>query len=446
MTKRFFIVSFLLSYTAAAMAQGLTGTWNGTIEMNTIPLKIVFHFKDKGSTMDSPSQGASGIPIDVTYHGKDSVSLTCQPVNVSYNGKLHDGVIKGAFKQNGHNLRLDLVKGNIKYKRPQEPRPPLPYYGEEVTFKNPHDGTEIAGTLTLPKNYNEKTPVVIMVSGSGIQNRDEEIAHHKPFFVISDYLARHGIGALRYDDRSAGLSKGDASKATTETFAQDAEAAVKYIKEKQHFNNVGILGHSEGGTIGIMLGKKNIVKFVVSLAGPAIQGKDLLVKQSQTLLNRQKAPEVIITKYGRVLNKVYSMRIDGEQFNDPDAKIAEISTALNTSIPPFMQTRIKDIMKSWTPWIDFFIKYDPANDIKDIKVPVLAMYGELDTQVSSQENMLAMTQNLPENPLSQVRSFPELNHLFQHCKTGSIFEYGDIEETISPEILQKIATWIKSVK
>ena len=140
------------------------------------------------------------------------------------------------------------------------------------------------------------------------------------------------------------------------------------------------------------------------------------------------------------------MRIDGEQFNDPDAKIAEISTALNTSIPPFMQTRIKDIMKSWTPWIDFFIKYDPANDIKDIKVPVLAMYGELDTQVSSQENMLAMTQNLPENPLSQVRSFPELNHLFQHCKTGSIFEYGDIEETISPEILQKIATWIKSVK
>ena len=447
MTKTIFnTLLIILCCSAGSFAQDIKGTWNGRIKINNLSLPTVFHIREKGSTMDSPNQNAANIPIEVSYPHPDSVIISISPIQATYNGRLRNGKLTGTYKQGHHSLPLELVKGDIVIKRPQEPRPPLPYYGQNVTFRNPHDGTELAGTLTLPENYTDKTPVVVLVSGSGIQNRDEEIAHHKPFYVISDYLARHGIGALRYDDRSAGMSKGDASNATTETFAQDAEAAVEYLKKTYPFRNIGIIGHSEGGTIGIMLGKKKTVRWVVSLAGPALQGKQILVRQHKDLLATQKAPEVIIAKYGRIVNKIYEMRINGEQFADPDAKIAEISAALNTSVPQFMHKSLKDIMKGWTPWLDFFIKYDPTADIQSLGIPILALYGEKDTQVNAQENLFSMTQNLQENPLSQVRSFPGLNHLFQHCETGSIFEYGDIEETISPEILQKIATWIKSVK
>ncbi len=444
--RRFFFTTLLATITVAVIAQKPTGTWNGKIEVAGTPITILFHFKDKGSTMDSPNQGAFGLPVEIIYSSTDSINVNIKDISASYCGHINNNQIKGIFRQQGHNITLNLNKGNIVIKRPQEPKSPLPYFGKNITFKNPHDGADLAGTLTLPQNYNNKTPIVVMVTGSGLQNRDEEIADHKPFFVISDYLARHGIGALRYDDRSAGLSTGNALNATTETFTQDAEAAVNYIKKVQKFQNVGILGHSEGGLIGIKLGAKGIIKFVVSLAGPVQQGNLVLINQAFTLLNDQNAPDYIVSKYTRALNQIYNQRIKGEKFEDPEKKLQEISKTLNTTIPTYMHKDLITVMTSWTPWLDYYIKYNPINDVKNIKVPILALYGERDTQVQSKDNMFIMTQNLPENPLSQVRSYPELNHLFQHAKTGTVLEYGNIEETIAPEILDKITTWIKSIK
>ncbi len=446
MKKKHIITCLLAVLAATVWAQVPQGTWHGSIEVAGTPINLIFHFKDKESTMDSPNQGARNIPIDITYSDKDSISISIKSINATYSGHIKAKVISGEFRQAGKKMRLDLTQGNLTVKRPQEPKSPLPYYGEEITFKNPHDGTELSGTLTLPKNYTNTTPVVIMVTGSGLQNRDEEIVGHKPFFVISDYLARHGIGALRYDDRSAGLSKGDATNATTETFTQDAEAAVNYMKKVQKFKNVGILGHSEGGLIGIILGAKDVVRYVVTLAAPAQQGNQVLLNQAYTLLNSQKAPDHITSKYTRALNSIYNMRMKGEQFADPEKTLSDISKKLNTTIPKFMHRDLVKVMKSWTPWLDYIIRYNPVNDIQNIKVPILALYGEKDTQVLHKDNSFIMTQNLPENPLSQVRTYPGLNHLFQHAQTGSPLEYGNIEETISPEILEKITTWIKSIK
>jgi len=446
MIKKQILIYFFAAFASTVWAQVPQGTWHGSIEVAGTPIKIIFHFKDKGSTMDSPNQGARNIPVDITYSSTDSISVNIKSINAIYSGHIDDKQIKGKFRQAGKEMRLDLTQGNISIKRPQEPKSPLPYHGKNVTFKNPHDGTELAGTLTLPQKYTNNTPVVIMITGSGLQNRDEEIAGHKPFFVISDYLARHGIGALRYDDRSTGLSKGNATNATTETFTQDAEAAVNYMKRVQKFKNVGILGHSEGGLIGIILGAKGIVKYVVSLAAPAQQGNQVLLNQAYTLLNSQKAPDYIVSKYTRALNSIYNMRMKGEQFADPEKKLSEISQSLNTSIPEFMHKDLIKVMKGWTPWLDHYIQLDPVTYIQNIKVPVLALYGEKDTQVLHKDNTFIMTQNLQENPLSQVRTYPGLNHLFQHAQTGSPLEYGNIEETISPEILEKITTWIKSIK
>ncbi|MBO6172992.1 MAG: alpha/beta hydrolase [Bacteroidales bacterium] len=410
--KRVLTIFTALALSAAGLfAQGISGVWNGELNLGTTKLAIVFHFEDGKCTMDSPDQGAFDIPADVEFISADSVGVSQKDMDAKYHGRLSDGKIKGRFSQRGLSLPLDLVPGNRVLSRPQTPAGPFPYKTEEVTFTN--GVATLSGTLTFPEGWNgrKKVPVAIMVSGSGLQNRNEELFGHKPFLVIADYLARRGIATLRYDDRGAGASKGDAANATTEDFMEDAIAGLNMLKDTRKFNKIGVIGHSEGGEIAFMLASRKQVDFLVSLAGPGVQGDSILLLQNINALR----------KAG------YPMTPTKEQIRE-------------------------SIKAQKNPWLDFFIDYDPLVDIREIRVPALILNGEKDTQVEAAVNVPTIEKNLPRgrkgnyvSKKTKVKVYPDLNHLFQHCFTGQAEEYKLIEETISEEVLSDIAAWIRKL-
>lgn len=407
--NRFLAICVVFALTLPTVAaQDIKGVWKGELDITTTKLTIVFHINGDNCTMDSPDQGAKDIPVEVDFVSSDSVSVSNKQLDMVFSGKLQDGKIEGRFKQRGLSLPLILTPSEEVRYRPQTPKAPFPYRTEDVSFTN--GDVNLSGTLVYPKGWNgkKKVPVAIMVTGSGIQNRDEELFGHKPFLVIADYLARRGIATLRYDDRGAGSSTGDASKATTEDFMEDALAGIEFLQSKGKFGKVGVIGHSEGGEIAFMLGASKKVDFLVSLAGPGVQGDSILVLQNINALR----------KAG------YNMSVTKEQ--------------------------VRNAVKSKNnPWLNYFIDYDPVLDIKEILCPALILNGDKDTQVESAVNIPSIEENLPRNRRGRfasrhtvIKVYPGLNHLFQHCLTGQSEEYNDIEETISPEVLEDIAIWI----
>ena len=375
-------------------------------------LTIVLHLEQADgyvkASLDSPDQSAYGIPAIKEFLSDDSVDVKVETIGATYRAKLKEDKLDGSFSQMGMKIPLEMTKGVQEIKRPQEPKPPFPYETEEVTFKNEKDSTTLAGTLTWPVGYdkNQKPVVVLMVSGSGQQNRDEEIFKHKPFLVIADYLARQGIATLRYDDRATGKSVGgEVTNATTADFMRDAAAGIDYLRNRRTFGKVGILGHSEGGSIAFMLGARKKVDFIVSLAGPGVKGDTLLAAQSNRILLLSGQPA--------------NMTV--EKYRQQDA--------------------VQQI-----PWIQWFNDYDPSDDIRKTRCPFFALNGDRDCQVISSLNLTAIKQLLPQSKRNLVKEYPGLNHLFQHCTTGLPTEYGQTEETISPEVLQDIAQWIQSLR
>ena len=390
----------------------LEGSWSGKLKVGAMSLTLVLHLEEADgyvkASLDSPDQGAKGISAYKEYLSEDSVAVKVESIGATYRAKLKDGKMDGTFSQMGMKIPLVLTKGVPEVKRPQEPKQPYPYDTEEVTFKNEADGATLSGTLTWPvgydKNLKKKKPVVLLfVSGSGQQNRDEELMNHKPFLVIADYLARNGIATLRYDDRATGKSVGgDVKNATSEDFARDAAAGIEFLRSKKTFSKVGILGHSEGRTIAFMLGGQQKVDFIVSLAGPTVKGDTLLAAQSNRILSLSGMPaNMTVEKYRQ--------------------------TATSAKIP----------------WLDWFNDYDPSDNIRKTRCPVFALNGDRDCQVISSLCLPALKVLLPSSKKHLIKEYPELNHLFQHCNTGLPDEYGQIEETISPEVLSDIAGWIK---
>ena len=389
----------------------LEGSWSGKLKVGAMSLTLVLHLEEADgyvkASLDSPDQGAKGISAYKEYLSDDSVAVKVESIGATYRAKLKDGKLDGTFSQMGMKIPLVLTKGVPEVKRPQEPKAPYPYETEEVTFKNEADGATLAGTLTWPvgydKNTKKKPMVLLFVSGSGQQNRDEELMNHKPFLVIADYLARNGIATLRYDDRATGKSVGgDVKNATSEDFARDAAAGIEFLRSKKAFSKVGILGHSEGGTIAFILGGQKKVDFIVSLAGPTVKGDTLLAAQSNRLLSLSGMPaNMTVEKYRQ--------------------------TATSAKIP----------------WLDWFNDYDPSDNIRKTRCPVFALNGDRDCQVISSLCLPALKVLLPSSKKHLIKEYPELNHLFQHCNTGLPDEYGQIEETISPEVLSDIAGWIK---
>ena len=404
------ILSFclLLSLAGAFAQKPIEGDWMGKLNLGPQSLTIVLHVNCNAQgevkcTLDSPDQGVKGIAVETDYCSSDSISVSIASLALSYQGKLKGDEIVGTFTQ-GQPFPLTLKRGEEKLNRPQNPVAPYPYKTEEVAFKNVADGATLVGTLSYPVGYKKgKTPVVLMVTGSGQENRDEEIFDHKPFLVIADYLARHGVATLRYDDRGFGKSTGgDVEHATTLDFMRDAASGVDFLRTSKQFGKVGILGHSEGGSIAFMLGAKGKVDFIISMAGIGVKGDTALTAQANKILELT----------GQ------SMRYSTHQY------------------------RMNAIIKR-SPWLNFFIDYDPSADISKTLCPVMAINGSRDIQVISSLNLVGIKAHLKPNPKNIIKEYPSLNHLFQHCKTGNVLEYRMIEETISPEVLEDIVRFIK---
>lgn len=404
------ILSFclFLSWAGAFAQKPIEGDWMGKLNLGPQSLTIVLHVNCNAQgevecILDSPDQGAKGIAVETDYCSSDSISVSLASLALSFQGKLKGDEIVGTFTQ-GLSFSLILKRGEEKLNRPQNPVAPYPYKTEEVAFKNVADGATLVGTLSYPIGYKKgQTPVVLMVTGSGQENRDEEIFDHKPFLVIADYLARHGVATLRYDDRGFGKSTGgDVEHATTLDFMRDAASGVDFLRTSKQFGKVGILGHSEGGSIAFMLGAKGKVDFVISMAGIGVKGDTALTAQA---------------------NKIFELTGQSMRFSTH-------------------QYRMNAIIKR-SPWLNFFIDYNPSADISKTLCPVMAINGSRDVQVISSLNLAGIKAHLKPNPKNIIKEYPSLNHLFQHCKTGNVLEYRMIEETISPEVLEDIVRFIK---
>lgn len=401
MKKRFLTLA-LACIGITASAQNIRGTWSGELDAGMMKLALMLHVdNDSTCRLDSPDQGAKDIAGQVAFISTDSILVKMPKLVALYGGRLVDGELRGTFVQGLTALPLTLKQGSLVRRRPQTPQPPYPYETEEVTFTNDKAGATLVGTLTVPA---DAKCVLLMVTGSGAQNRDEEVFEHKPFAVIADRLARAGIATLRYDDRATGKSVGGMdANVTTKDFAEDAEAGIEWLRTSKRFKKVGILGHSEGGSIAFMLGAQKKVDFIVSLAGPAVKGDSVLLAQNK-LLGGDAVKDLTIEKL--------------------------------REMPQIKQS----------PWIQWFIDYDPQGDIAKITCPVMALNGCKDCQVVASQSVSALRRTLLPNKQNLIKQYDSLNHLFQHCQTGLPTEYGTIEETFSEEVIRDIITWVKQLK
>jgi len=462
--KRTLISSFfiLLSFQIfSQIHQSYTGKWMGPLSVMGAKLRIGLSVTDSSgilsSFMMSPDQGVMKMAVEKTEISNDTLIVKCKDLKASYKGKLslNGDTLKGFWIQ-GRRFPLNLarVEKLPTMNRPQEPKKPYPYTEEEVSFTDAKTGITFSGTLTLPEGQG-KFPAVVLVTGSGPQNRDEELLGHKPFLVIADYLTRKGIAVLRYDDRGTGKSKGVFSTSTTEDFSKDAEAAFNYLIADKRIDasKVGIIGHSEGGMIAPMVASRNInVAFIVMLAGPGLKGEDILLLQSELIQKADSTPQSEIETNNALNKKMYAIALKEKD----DKKAADKMRVLiddywKTLSPETIAKNNLDkklltqsVCQILTPWFRYFLTSDPAKYLVKVKCPVLAVNGSKDLQVPPKQDLEAITKYLTKagNKNFTTKEFEGLNHLFQHAKTGSPSEYTDIEETFSPEALDFIGKWI----
>ncbi len=440
------------------------GSWAGKLQLPGASLRIVLHVKAAAAgaytaTLDSPDQGARGIPATRVVWQNDSLQLDVGSIGGAYAGKLNADslLITGQWRQGGQALPLDLKKTDaaaLDPKRPQQPGKPYPYRAEEVSYAGGAADVKLAGTLTLPEGKGP-FPAVLLITGSGPQNRDEELMGHQPFLVLADYLTRRGIAVLRVDDRGVGGSTGDFGAATSRDFADDVLAGVQFLKSRKEINpkQIGLVGHSEGGLIAPMVSARSKdVAFVVLLAGPGTPGEAIIQQQTELILKANG-----MAAEGIAQSLVLQARMFEILRQEPDAARAEQqlteavqqATAAMTDAQQQASGLAGDGARTLakrlnTPWFRFFLTYDPRPTLRQVKVPVLALNGEKDLQVPPKENLAAIAAALREggNRQVQTQELPGLNHLFQTARTGAPSEYAQIEETFAPAALQQVGDWI----
>jgi len=469
MKQLLIFITLVLSFSISSLASTKRepAKWEGALLVQGFELKLIFKLDQDTCLLDVPMQGL-----------KDYVSSECMiegdSLRISFSGMLHaqfigeyqgDTLIEGNWLQSGQSFPLKLRK-KIELKRPQNPRGPLTYKQEAVSYFNFDKSIQLAGTLTIPKKAG-KHPVAILITGSGQQDRDESIMGHKPFLVIADYLTRQGIAVLRVDDRGAGASTGRETlkNATSYDFAMDVVAGIKYLQSRSDVDlqNIGLIGHSEGGLIASIIGsKRNDLAFIVSLAGVGVSGDRIISSQIKKSLIRS-LPTVtvdsIISFEKRALNII---------MHQEDDKRAELSIS-QALVGPWLQgqnAEVKDYFGMKTvdgfetidtkstlarykmmmiPWFRYFIAYKPSEYLPKVKAPFLVLNGEKDTQVLADLNLSGFKRifNASGKTNYKIKSYPNLNHFFQHCHTGYLDEVEAIEETISEEVLNDMSVWIK---
>jgi pimeloyl-ACP methyl ester carboxylesterase len=445
---------------AAATGQNLEGTWEGALDVGAMKLRLALKVTKAAdgafaAKLDSLDQGAKDLQVDVISMKDGAVHFEMRQLQAVFDGTLNreSSEIAGQFKQAGVTFPLVLkrVAKPTTLNRPQEPKPPFPYDEEEVSYENKRDGVKLAGTLTLPRDK-ASAPAVILISGSGPQNRNEELLGHKPFLALADYLTRRGVAVLRVDDRGVGGSTGNLSNSTSENFAADVLAGAEFLKGHKRIDakRIGLVGHSEGGLIApLAASQSNDVAFIVLLAGPGLPGEEILLAQGALILKagganaealaRQRATqEMIFAILKQEKDNAVAEKKMREEF---DKLMAGESEAVKTQAKQTLEAQMKMVL---SPWFRHFLTYDPRPALAKAKCPVLALNGENDLQVPAVENLreIEATLKAAGNRDVTVMRLPKLNHLFQTSETGAISEYAKIEETFAPVALKTIGDWI----
>lgn len=448
--------AWMFSVASNAQEVATSNNWSGKLTIGQKTLYLGFEFKTQPDgkqicTMETPDQGVKEIPVELKKNNSDSLSLIIPILKATYKEhKTSSHCIEGEFNQNGITLPLTLKPKKIELRRPQTPIGPFAYRTKEIVFKNNAEGAELSGTLTYPNNFeaykNGTVPVVLMVTGSGNQNRDEEIFGHKPFLVIADFFAKNGIATLRYDDRGVGKSIGTTKGMTTENIYADAEAGVAYLRSLKQFGKIGVLGHSEGGTIAFMMGANKSVDFLISCAGGAANGIDIIVGQNEAAMKQQGVPQKLINDYTAALRIIYKDRISRKKIENESKYIEDLCQANGFILPEIFKSNLIKCITFAGEWLTWFLAYNPEHAIRKIKCPVMALNGDLDLQVLSEDNLPVIKNNLPPNKNNLIKKYDSLNHLFQHCNAATALNYGSIEETFSEEVLNDMVNWIHTVK
>lgn len=457
-TKLNLITVLSLLFVTLSSAQDISGSWKGVLKVQTNELPIVFNISENEgvliSTMDSPSQGAMGIATDNTTFIDNILTIDMSKFGINYVGTFDGTSIVGTFTQGGTPISLDLTPGKYEVAaKQQEPKKPYPYLSEEIVFNNEKaDNIKLSGTLTIPTNV-DNPPVAILITGSGPQNRNQELLGHKPFLVLSDYLTRKGIAVLRYDDRGTAQSEGEYTKATTFDFASDVEAAMAYLKTRNDvldINKIGLIGHSEGGLIAPIVASRNKeISFCVLLAAPGISGKQILMTQTRKAMELGGVSPEDIEINEQFSSEIYEICADyhGEESKN---EIIAIFTEMKNSSSEMLKTQLTDeviqqqIQLITSPWMRTFIQIEPKDYLSKVNCPVLAINGEKDFQVVPEENLEGINNALRSNNNTDVTTIEveDLNHLFQTSETGSFTEYASNEETFSPIVLVIISDWL----
>ncbi|MBN2182159.1 MAG: alpha/beta fold hydrolase [Sedimentisphaerales bacterium] len=456
------ILITLLAVPCYCQQKNIEGILVGTLDVSVAKLRVVFKISknEDGSlnaTMDSPDQGAEGIPVSKVSFENPKLMIEVNSIKGSFEGTLKGDSFEGQWKQGGMTFPLVLKHSEEipKRNRPQEPKKPYPYIEEEVLIENAQAGVKLAGTLTISRS-DKPCAAVILISGSGAQDRNEAVFGHKPFLVLADYLTRKGIAVLRVDDRGIGGSTGNAANSTSEDFAGDVIAEVNFLKSRREIdsNKIGLIGHSEGGIIAPMVAAQvpDDIGFIVLLAGTGVTGKKILYYQNDLAQKRIGASEEKQKIQRQTLEIIFTIIKTEKDEKNIEEKVREVLTSTVEKLSQkekdelgdieiFFQTQLA-IIKN--PWMRFFVSYDPKPALRKVKCSVLALNGQLDKQVEPKQNLSAIEDALKAggNKDYTIKELPGLNHLFQHAETGDVSEYAEIEETISTEVLEIISKWI----
>ncbi len=439
----------------------ILGDWSGILDIGMMKMTLVLHIqKDSAgalsATVDTLEHKINGTPIDWIEFDEGILKFEMKAAFAKFEGLLteNNSEISGQFVQAGQPFSLVFERGVKSVEapnRPQEPKLPYPYTEEHISFENPEVGITLSGTLTLPASEIQP-PVVLLIASAGPCDRDEAGLGHKPFLVLSDHLTRQGIAVLRFDKRGCGKSTGNYNTATSQDFANDVLAGIEYLKSRKEVNanQIGLIGHSEGGIIAPMVAvKSKDVAFIVLLAGPGVTGEELLYEQDGLIKRSMGETEGTIKQ-----NHEFQKRLFALLKKEPDLQIAsaqfhELATNHMATLQDNPGKVSVDSLEAMahcvnTEWFRYFLLHDPAIDLKQIQAPVLALNGEFDLQVPPKQNLPVISKALKEsgNKDFTIVELPKLNHLFQSCQSGSIEEYAKIEETISPSALNVISTWI----
>jgi len=452
--KTFYTFLLTIVLSSVALSQDITGDWQGELKFQGNALGINFHINTTengfASTMDVPLQGVEGYKSDATTYIDSLLTIQIKELGIQYQGKLAlKDTIVGNFSQNGMSFKLNLKRGNNLPNRPQEPKPPYDYVIKEVSYKSTTDDVVLAGTLSLPKG-DGPFPAVMLLSGSGPQDRNSSIFGHKPFLLLAHELTQSGIAVLRFDERGVGESGGRTSEMTMATQMGDAQAGINYLLSNNQINRtkIGLLGHSLGGILAPKLAIENDIDFLVLLAAPGVNGDAMMLKQRKDLLKLRGATDKQIEGTNGMLASLYS------ELRKSSLEDEALKTELQKKLAVKYQSTIpeKELNEMVNSIVDneelmAILKSSPANYFQKVSCPVLALNGSKDFQVSAKENLAAIEKALSDggNTAIETHELESLNHLFQDSDTGDISEYQLIEQTMSPEVLRLITEWVSNI-